>query len=540
MRIKKKRFIILLCCFSFLFICLPWNVKTVDAGISEVYLENTSGANTFSSGNWIRMGNCCEITANSINMQSTSSSFDKVVMSTSIKDIHEYILQDKLVLFDAKIGLSITETTGRFAFNFGLLNIMSNYGSANSSAIWFSLESGTLYVGLSNFSSTVTENKVIDKTSLGAYSGSPITIELKAERFYGANTYDNLSGSVSCGSKVMNITDVTDCVATGFMSFSENVKEATTYANISECTILTYQYRVANNTADANTPATVNFDSGYYNINEWYTEGRFGCFEDTSFKVIDGKLKFINTATSCISTKLEYSNFALSFDVSDIQKTAVGKGGTSAGEYNPKKTINEQYDRLVSPAFYVVLGCLEYSEFYVEGAYVGFEPYTYSVAGDKTKPSKIDFTKSPECTRVIISNGSTLQYIILEDNFWQEGNDTISINISLIDCVFTLKYSINKGALKTVSGIDNFTVQPYGYIKIGAIGYQANVETEMDALGMGYRMKQVNMALDNISLYNHDSSAKAKKVNYDPSNDGSGKDYNYIDTWDSNDLIKIR
>ena len=477
-------------------------------------------------------------TGSGVNITSTAESFDKVALFTNIQDIHEYYPEsEKMELFNADIELSISQVSGRFAFNFGLKSLMSNYGSANSSAIWFSLEEDKLYAGLSYFAPDGTEVALIDKTSLGMYSGGKIKIALKAERSYGATNEDILSGSVSSGSNKMNIANVKGANATGYISFSENTKDSITHASVTECTILTYQYLVAKNTSDKETPALADFNSGVYNTNEWYSEGRLGYFDNTSIKVQDGKFRLTNAAKSSISTKFEYSNFTMSFEVSDIQKTAVGKGGTEAKDYNPQQAVKEQYDCVVSPGFYVLLGCLEYTGFYVGGAYIHFEPYTYSKAGDITAKSKIDYTKPFEYTRVTISDGSTLQYVLLEDNLWEVGNDNAKIFISMINGDFTLAYSINGGETKEVSGINDFSVVPYGYIKIGGMGHKENVGVELDNNGIGNQLKQLNMAFDNITLYNYDALAKAISVNYTPSSNGSGKDYTYVDRWNPSDML---
>ena len=535
---NRKRIIALFCCCTLLFSGITLDSHTANAGISELYLENTSDDSSFSSGNWIRSGNYTTISSNGVLFESTDQSFDKATLISSIQDIHSYYPEkQELVLFDANVALSFTQVSEKFALIFGLTNLLGSYGAKNSTALWFSLEAGVLYTGLSTFDSNGNERSLIEKSSLGQYDGGTVTIKLKATRRYGETNVDVLSGEVSSGSQRVNISNVTGVTATGYISFAESKKEAVTTASISKCTILTYQYRVAKNTADNKTPALADFNSGTYNTNEWYSEGRFGYFDETSVKVQDGKFRLTNAGTCSISTKFDYSNFTMSFDVSDIQKTAVGKNGTEAKAYDPKKAIKDQYDYLVSPGFYVMLGCLDYTGFSVEDAYVYFEPYTYSVAGDITANSLVDYTKNPECTRVTISTGSSIQYVVLEDNLWEVGNDKATIYLSLVDGEFTLAYSINGGSVKEVPDLNDFNMVPYGYIKLGGMGHKASLGNALDEYGIGYQLKQLNMAFDNITLYNYDALAKAIQVDYSPCSDGSGKDYQYTDQWDSKDLI---
>jgi hypothetical protein len=535
---KRVKWILLLCLISAASMLTPG--RAAYAGYSKNSAENTASGG-FDPSNWLLFGGSgVSVSAQSIEFDTTSSSL-RAVTTTSANDTHaSFPDRDAVDLFDADIAFALERAGGRFAFMFGLNSSTSSYGSAGSSIIWFNIKSNQLYAGISHHATANVQTVIYPETKISNWNtAAVIKLGVKSVRQYTDQAYaDKLDVTVGIGTTTdISTSALSGCIGTGYMGFATS---ASVKAGVTTCSLFTYQYLTASNSSDGTCYAVADFANDSYNVNEWYSEGRFGYFRPTGMEISGGKMRFNNLATSAFSAKLAYSNFEMKFTVSDIQKTPLKDGAPALKTYDPLKSLESQYDSVVSAGFYVIMGSLEYAGVSLSTPYVFFEPYyrNSSEPTDITLDSDSHFTAVPDCTRLTVFDGSAYQYFELDDNLWGGSYGAVAITVVMEDGALSVSYSFDGGAQKAVDGIAPFEITPYGYPMIAAMGYKRNVGLWLDETGTAYRLKQVQFSLSGISLLNKDYGAADQAVTpVYVSNEATDFHYNYADSWDRSDLL---
>lgn len=248
------------------------------------------------------------------------------------------------------------------------------------------------------------------------------------------------------------------------------------------------------------------FSNDCYNAEVLYSQAAYGFKKGNGLTVKDGKLTFKDAAGAFISTKYVYSNAEIAFDIPDMRRT---------GGYDGKYYIPE------TSAFGVCFGATSYKEenanyrvnvkFYKDG-------YDSRVSLDFAGKEKVS-AKLPE-----------------KFNVWSDetvNGRTVKIRLLMVDGVVSvgIKYA-GESAYKEIL---NYTLTDAemsenvdGYIRLYADG-NASDNGEYSVLS--------NMTVDNLSITNFDRNANTVTAGY-RSNVWHTEDYDYIDKWDDNDLLK--
>lgn len=119
----------------------------------------------------------------------------------------------------------------------------------------------------------------------------------------------------------------------GFLGFKQSGASGADRVNVRISDVKLYAYQYMNSSTvysgDNNKVLSEDFNavdednSGYYNSNLIYTFANSSAkMGGSKLSITDGKLVMYNTGFSYISTKSEYSNFELSFDIVDMQRVA--------------------------------------------------------------------------------------------------------------------------------------------------------------------------------------------------------------------------
>lgn len=519
------------------------NVIDANAGMSYVTIEDSNKENGFSVGNWTNPGSGVNLANGGVEFFASNSADSRIISKSTAVDMYKYDKSATLVtVFESSYGFRLTSSEGKFGFMFGLSSAIGKCQAKNSSFVWASRNGNTVTLGISEFLESGTERVVVSK-DVACGTSQTLNFSVTAYRDYAneALPKNKLTVKYGVGSTANTTLLSSETVinsAVGYLGFGQTGKSE---AKLTSCKATTRSYLIVANNSSENTWAIADFESGDYNLAEWYSEANFGYFANSAVKVHDGKLTFKNVSHAVFSTKFEYSNFETEFKVTDLQRYAEKDGEEVTAEYDPDVKLNEQYDSLISTGFTLGLGALDYYGANANSS-ISFEPYYGEVdengnAIDIMENVLGEYNKTPNLTRIVINNNGSKSYFQAADNFWAKDAGDIVIKLKVVDGAVELSYVING---KEVSiEMEEFSVTPYGYVKIYANGTGRMYVGYLEDYGLANKAKQVSLALDYMKIRNLDVGSAEVKVDVSHNSSNTARDdYAYVDTYDAKDLLK--
>lgn len=489
------------------------NVIVADAGSSKVYVVSEASVTQtgISAGTFFITGDVTAKDGKAV--FGSDAGFSSLFAKAKIRNLKDYGVSE---LFTASLKLNIKNITesGKFSVCFGLKNVKDYIGAANSFDIEFTYDNG-IYVGVNYYDEDGNQSAVYKKQKFGALAlGKDITLDIVAA------TDNKLTVKINGDAYVSN-RSVADL--SGYVSFCSEGKNNVV---LSDAKVISYKYD-APETIDY----TETFENGY-NANVFASQSKASPMNPSSLSVEDGKLVFRNTAGAYFTTRYQYSNFELTFDISDLYNEA---------EFNE---IGEP-TKLISNWFGIAFGVdsidLSADATVPQTSWLQFE----GVPIYSTPPYGEDHTKPWENPRYVTwengnardikpmygANGKSFSLWNKHDVNGNTVNVKFTMNDGLIELYYRIDgdedwgtpyYSYDLGAVRT------------GYVRIFTWG-----DTALNPKGLAYQ-SVANFKIDNFSIRNTDNDA-AKKYAETPGYKSNIRDktpdFDYTTEPDKNDLL---
>ena len=289
------------------------NAVTAKAGSSEVYIASSTSIDdtSINSGDFLTTGKVAA--ENGKAKFNTLSEKEKLTTKTKAFNLKEYGVTTMLD-FSSTLNFSSFAEDGNFSMAFGLNNLKNETGAEDSFAVKVNYDSASkkFSIGVSEYTKDG-EISAYAPTVIGAIK---INRDVTFKVF--VDTDCNLTVSVlptgaSSETKLVSRYGL-NVNPEGYISYISSGRNEIT---LSDPQILVYEYD-APETIDY----TETFDKNGYNSNVFYSASTASPITPSSLSVENGALRFKNTAAAYISTRYKYSNFELSFDITDMARTA--------------------------------------------------------------------------------------------------------------------------------------------------------------------------------------------------------------------------
>ncbi len=289
------------------------NAVTAKAGSSEVYIASSTSIDdtSINSGDFLTTGKVAA--ENGKAKFNTLSEKEKLTTKTKAFNLKEYGVTT-LLDFSSTLNFSSFAENGNFSMAFGLNNLKNETGAEDSFAVKVNYDSASkkFSIGVSEYTKDG-EISVYAPTVIGAIK---INRDVTFKVFVDTDcklTVSVLPTGASSETKLVSRYGL-NVNPEGYISYISSGRNEIT---LSDPQILVYEYD-APETIDY----TETFDKNGYNSNVFYSASTASPITPSSLSVENGALRFKNTAAAYISTRYKYSNFELSFDITDMARTA--------------------------------------------------------------------------------------------------------------------------------------------------------------------------------------------------------------------------
>lgn len=498
--------------------CLALTTLDANAGATKSYVTSTTSVNndSINTGDFFVNGKVYAKDSKMV-FDEKCNAKASVVSKAQIKNLKEYGMPDMFTM-TATVNIKNIVPGGKMAFAFGLKN-SNSLGEDGSAEIAFTYDNG-IYLEVNEYINGSAQAFAAKQKYTLLSLNTDIAVTLKVEssgKIYlslkcNGNDIKVLSG------KPLNI-DAQGSIGV-FSVSGESGKNGFTVADMET---LAYVYE---------TPLTVEsytetFDNGY-NANMFYSESSASPLKPSKISVEDGQLKFRNVATGYFTTKEVFSNFELTFDVTDFGRKA---------KYDEDGNITQ----LVSSWFMIGFGVDNYNDPASERLQATFLQFDYIPMNSEER--YIDHENPTESMLnkryVLYNNGTAVHTSAMnEKNLWNEdysAGKTVNVKLVVEDGVISLYHKLED---ETDYGepIYNYDlgITQTGYIRIFTYG-----DTSVPSQGI-QTMASFNMTIDNFKIKNLDNpnvmQVKSAPV-YKSNALEFTKDYVYTTVPDENDLL---
>lgn len=229
-----------------------------------------------------------------------------LIAKIKIRNLKEYGVK---TLFNAQFTINVKSfaTNGEFSVLFGLDGFTAEKGRTGSFALTLSGSGKKIKMGITEYKKEGVASTVFPESEFAALNfGNDFTVNLSL------TTEKKLTFSVNGETYISGrVLKVEGSGYAAFLSEGQNAVE------LCKTSITAYRYE-----APENIDYTETFDNGY-NSNVFYSYAAASPLTPTNLSVENGKLCFNNTADAYFGTRYTYSNFELSFDISDFSSKAV-------------------------------------------------------------------------------------------------------------------------------------------------------------------------------------------------------------------------
>ncbi len=433
--------------------------------------------------------------------KSSTNADSKIVSVVLANDLREMGID---TCINGTVTVKVNEAlTGEFYVGFGLQRPYSAVKSA--SAICFYDHSGTVGVKVENFAG---ENLGVVYTAQTTYAYNE-EIVIDFDVFSAGSMYLKINNDV-----LLNHDNEKTVASVGYFGFGQSAASSVEVYNA--------EVRAASYDRPANSNVNETFSDGF-NAAVLYSEGGSSGYY-TPEKVVceDGVLKFTNvTATGYISTKYEFSNFTMTYDIPHIQRVAQ----------------KDAEGNIITPAtnwMGVSIGCPAIKTnsavavaqslfFYMMPVYVNGEAISFSC--------------------VLLNNYSILKtasvsgeknFFAVENGLDGDGNERcVNLKVQMLDGVLQVfvKYSGEPENRYGKIFEYNLGYTPMGYVQIW--GYGDDFNYVQNNMANGLDSYCANFWIDNLKIENKDENGITVEAGYQSSRFPEQPDYVYVDEWDN-------
>ena len=472
----------------------------VAAGRSEVgVVSEASLEGGIDGGTWVVSGKVTGEDDCMVFGEETSPTA-KVTAMTKVGDYTRYGIEN---IFTAVFTINIesipAQSGNRLAFAFGLSRVSATLGSDGVTEIYFMQDTQGLKMGITRYAQDTADKTIKSISVVPAQTVSGLTPYLD---FTVSVTLNAAGQLIVTGQAEGSDTAATLCDAStpnnggyskeGFICFGQNGRSI---ARISAVRVLAYSYE------NMTTPLemTENFDNGHYNVDAWYSRSDPSKYSPGGVYVENNALVFHNAANAVFGTRYSYSNFEMTFDLLDVQRS---------DEY-------DENNNLIAPK--------------TEWLGISLGNIAYNSIFDLSAGSEFMFSMEPSGRRVLYDNLKPVEILGwndgYKDNFWSEENEgqVYNFRISMIDGLFTVYYKRQGDAQFPAEPFyeKQIAYTPSGYVRL--IAYEP-----------------AGFVFDNIRMVNKDAEPVPVELTYTENSMPGTEDAVYTDTWDDADLIANR
>lgn len=446
---------------------------------------------------------------NTIVFDTDCAESSKIIGKTKINNFGSYGVKN---LLEGKMSLqlnSLVQDGGVFSVCFGLQSLSSKRDSEGVVEMRFYEDNGVNFVVYEHCSDEISNVLLTSKQYTAMQEGGSAELDFLV-------TTDGAFSLTVNGTKLIDGKTLYEGGDGYFAMFSEGLNEV----SVSDMSLFGYSYDVPENV-----DYTETFDDNEYNANMFYTMSKIAPLSPSYLTVEDDALKFSNTAGAHITTRYTYSNFELSFDVTDLQRTAV---------YDENGNIV----KLISNWFSIAFGVDKVDQLPESTFPLAATLQLEGMASD----GKTDQTQPYTSPRLILRDKNTVQDIqAMSYNIWDaerfEGK------------IINVKFSVNDGLvqlwMKTSEDADWGKAQfsydlgytPSGYVRIFTWGQNSVTEK-----GLQYN-SIANFTIDNLSIKNTDYEGVKKVlsgITYKSNYIADTSDFEYTTETDDGDLLGNR
>ena len=491
------------------------NAVTAKAGSSEVYIASSTSIDdtSINSGDFLTTGKVAA--ENGKAKFNTLSEKEKLTTKTKAFNLKEYGVTT-LLDFSSTLNFSSFAEDGNFSMAFGLNNLKNETGAEDSFAVKVNYDSASkkFSIGVSEYTKDG-EISVYASTVIGAIKiNRDVTFKVFVDTDCNL-TVSVLPTGVSSETKLVSGYGL-NVNPEGYISYISSGRNEIT---LSDPQILVYEYD-APETIDY----TETFDKNGYNSNVFYSASTASPITPSSLSVENGALRFKNTAAAYISTRYKYSNFELSFDITDMARTAAFDD-------------NGNVVSLINSWFGIAFGVNSIDE-----APDTTTRYSTWLQLGRVVPGVENFVKPANVHYLLWDNNGNWNNVtdaqyMTDFNPWSTKYDGEVINV---------KFAVTDGLVELFMKIDGdpdwgepYFTYDFGKVKTGYVRIFTAGNTGIETKGIEYN-DVGNFTIDNLSIKDTDHE-NAKTLlptpEYKSNLWGKTPDYDYKTKPDDKDLI---
>ena len=433
--------------------------------------------------------------------KATTTEESKIVSVILANDLREMGIN---TCINGSFTVKVTDALdGEFYVGFGLERPYEEVNSA--SAICLYDNGGAVGVKVENFTE---ENAGVVYTSTATYAyGDEITVS------FDVLSEGKMSLSVN-GTAMLNYDNEKIVASNGYFGFGQSAG--------SSVEIYDAEIRAATYDTPTNSNISETFSDGFNSAVLYSQGGASGYFTPEKVVCEDGVLKFTNvTATGYISTRQEFSNFTMTYDIPHIQRQA---------------ELDAEGNVLVPATNWmgVSIGCSAVKTnssvavaqslfFYMMPLYVNGTPVSMSC--------------------VLLNNYNVLKqtsvtgeknFFAVENGLDAEGKErTVNLKVEMLDGILQVfvKYE-GEPANKYAKILDyNLGYTPLGYVQIW--GYGDDFSYVQNNMANGLDSYCANFWIDNLVVENKDENPNLVEAGFASSKFPEQDDFVYVDRWDN-------
>ncbi len=425
------------------------------------------------------------------------------------------ISQYKLYDMDGKIrecgftaGLTITvgevssSATNSFGLAFGLQTSSTKIATKNTTFVYLKEVDGSLLLGVNSYGNTGTATAVVEPTEIEQLFSTD------RERVFRLGVIVDEDGGIKVLIDDFVLIEKADAQVNfaGFIGLGQT--------DVNEWTVENFTVTGVSNNVPRTTDVTEEFDNDEFNTNLLYTYAYINYADDCHLKTVDNRLEFKNISTAFMSTRYQYSNYELTFDLCDLQREP-----EYDAEFNVLKPVSNKIG--------ITLYSAEYNNHTSNGVFLELCPDGW------TNTSSAENTKA-----VVVKDGVELysQTLAPSFNLWDKAyaGKVFNVKITLTDGVITLFLKLSDQVGYEQAFTYDLGGASQGYVKIYASGTSKSMQIKSDfseALASTF-------TIDNFTICNNDyDNGSDVAVDFKSSKTPSILHFDYIDSWDIGDLL---
>lgn len=483
------------------------------AGASKVYLaSDASIGETINAGDFMAEGGVYARNERAV-FDETCSENSKLLAKAKVNNLAEFGVPI-LFTFDCVLNVGQFAENGSISLSFGMNSLRGAPGAEDSFEIRISYENG-IRIGVSEYQTEGAESVLYAPARFGALAlGEDFPVHVSV------TTDGKVDFSVSGNMVLSGRRLVTE--ASGYIGIFSQGKNCFEVANPE---VVAYRYD-----APENIEYTETFEDKGYNANVFTSESKASPMMPSYLACEGGKLVFSNTSGAYFSTKYTYSNFDLTFDISDLYAEA-------------KLDESGNVQQLISNWFGIAFGMDSYDlsadATVKQATWLQFEGIPLNV--DHTKPysgPRYVLWENNKARKVapMKTGDPNTSFSLWDSDFI--GGKTVGIRLTMTDGLVNLYYRFEG---EEEWGSPYFTYD-LGTVKTGYIRIFTWGDNGINANGLAYN-GIANFKIDNFTVLNTDYETVRNVVDppeFKSNLRGETPDFDYEDQTDSGDLLGDR